>query len=328
MDWGILYQLTFFLALGLLAIVITVFVFAVSQVGRATESASREQQSILLGQKEAKGQQIEKIQQQLEEAKKAGQLDESKLLEELQKTKEDIASYDAQLKRLQERITLIRRRGAVVCPGAFFLTALVLTITASGLAGGQNFIALPLWIISIGALVFGGCRVFRTLGAIEEVTITSQEATGKLPEAVKAALRELEEERKPELQLKFKGKEFPLHVKADSEVKLPLELSVRKGEFAEDIAVHICASPGFDFPKEDTYNLDPDDRYYPNYICLRWQPTGRLVKGLKMTTTKTIKSPPTAGSFKIVYYIFCMGYRSERTELDIIVEESDVPFPE
>ena len=42
MDWGVVYQLTFFLALGLLAIVITIFVFAVSQVGRATESASRE----------------------------------------------------------------------------------------------------------------------------------------------------------------------------------------------------------------------------------------------------------------------------------------------
>lgn len=320
MDWGIVYQLTFFLALGLLAIVVTIFVYAVSQVGRATESASREQQSILLGQKEAQGQQIEKIQQQLEEARKAGHLDEAKLLAELQDTKERITGYDAQLKHLQERIILIRRRGAVVCPGAFFLAALVLTIVASGLAESYNFVAIPLWIISIGALVFGGFRVFKTLGAIEEVTITSQEAMEKLPEVVKAALVALEEEKKPELYLTFKGKEFPLHVDADSEVKLLLELRMRKGEFAEDISVHVCLSPGFDFPNQDTYTLDSDVDRYPNYTCVRWKPTGKLVRGLQFNKTITVKSPPTKGSFKIVYYIFCMGYRSEPTELDIIVE--------
>lgn len=51
---GVVYQLTFFLALGLLATVITIFVFAASQIGRATESASKEQQDILLEQKVAK----------------------------------------------------------------------------------------------------------------------------------------------------------------------------------------------------------------------------------------------------------------------------------
>jgi uncharacterized membrane protein YhiD involved in acid resistance len=38
---GVIYQFTFFLALGLLAIVITVFVFAVSLLGRAMEAAVR-----------------------------------------------------------------------------------------------------------------------------------------------------------------------------------------------------------------------------------------------------------------------------------------------
>jgi hypothetical protein len=318
-DWGIIYQLTFFLALGLLAIVITIFVFAVSQVGRATESASREQQDILLGQKEAEGQQIEKIQEQLEEAKKAGHLDEAKLLAELQNTKEKITSYDTQLKHLQERIILIRRRGAVVCPGAFFLTALVLTILASGLAESQNFVALPLWIISIGALVFGGFGVFRTLGAIEEVTITSREAMEKLPEVVKAALVALEEEKKPELRLTFKGKKFPLHVEADSEVSLPLALEVYKGEFAEDIAVHICAPPGFDFPDRDKYVL-PEDHDHPNYVGTIWY-REKAMRGLRYHNTVTMKVPSKKGTFKIAYYIFCRGFWTVTpTELDVIVE--------
>ena len=319
MDWGIIYQLTFFLVLGLLAIVVTIFVFAVSQVGRATESASREQQDILLGQKEAKGQQIEEIQQQLEEAKEAGQLDESKLLAELQNTKEKITGYDAQLKHLQERIILIRRRGAVVWPGAFFLAALVLTILASGLAESQNLVALPLWIISIGALVFGGFRVFRTLGAIEEVTITSKEAMEKLPEVVKAALMALEEEKKPELSLIFRDKEFPLHMKADSEVSLQLALEVYKGEFAEDIAIHICAPPGFDFPDQDKYVLTADHAY-PNYVATIWR-KDRAIRGLTHMNTVTMKAPSKKGTFKIAYYIFCRGFWTPTpTELEVIVE--------
>lgn len=314
-----IYQLTFFLALGLLAIVITIFVFAVSQVGAATESASREQQDILLKKKEAKVRQIEKIQERLEEARKVGHLDESKLLEELQNTKEESAGYDTELKRLQERITLIRRKGAVIWPGAFFLTALVLTTTATGLAEGQNPIALPLWIISIGILVFGIYRVFRTLGAIEEVTITSQEAREKLPEAVKIALRAIEEERKPELYLTFKGIKFPLHVKADSEVSLPLELGVRKGEFAENVSVVIGAPQGFDFPKQDTVVL-PSDHDYPNYICRVWE-VGTVIRGLVTYRTITIKSPPTVGSFNMIYYTFCRGFRTiPPIELKIIVE--------
>ena len=36
-----IYQLTFFLALGLLAIVVTIFVFAISLLGRAMETAAR-----------------------------------------------------------------------------------------------------------------------------------------------------------------------------------------------------------------------------------------------------------------------------------------------
>lgn len=316
---GIVYQLTFFLALGLLAIVVTIFVFAVSQIGRATASASKEQGDILLKQKKAKGRQIEKIQKRLEEARKVGHLDESKLLKEFQDTKEEIASYDAQLNHLQKRIVLIRRRGAVACPGAFFLATLVLTTTASALVESQSFVALLLWIISIGTLAFGSFRVFRTLGAIEEVTITSEEAMEKLPEAVKLALRELEEERKPELSLEFKGKKFPLHVKTDSEESLTLSLDLAKGDFAEDVVVHIGVPPGFDFPGLDTYTLPPDHDY-PNYICTRWN-QGEVMPGLAYQMKITIKSPSTAGSFNMIYYIFCRGsWTIKPTELEIIVE--------
>jgi hypothetical protein len=315
-DCGIVYQLTFFLALGLLAIVITVFVFAVSQVGRATESASKEQQDILLKQKEAKGKQIEKIQGQLEEARKVGHLDEAKLLTELQNTKEEIAGYDAQLRHLQERIMLIRRKGAVVCPGVFFITALVLTITASGLADGQNFIALPLWIISIGALVFGGSRVFRTLGAIEEVTITSQEAMEKLPEAVKVALRELEEEKKPELEIKFKGAQPPFQMKAKSEMLIKILVGITKGDVARNAVVAFWAPPVFKFP--DSPRSLPSEKY-TSYVSTSI-PLGDIIRPTRTTCSIKLKAPSQPSSYTMAYRLFCEGFDSDYKEFKIIVE--------
>jgi len=184
---GIVYQLTFFFVLGLLAIIVAIFVFSVSQIGRATESASKEQQDILNKQKEAKIKQIEQIEQQLAKAKKVGQLNESELKEEIKKSKEEISSYNTQLTHIKERVDLIRRKGAVIYPGIAFITSIILSISASGLFETETHltVALWLWIFSIIILVFGIYRVFRTLGAIEQVTVTSQEAIEKLPEAVK-----------------------------------------------------------------------------------------------------------------------------------------------
>lgn len=318
MTMGVVYQLTFFLALGLLAIVVTVFVFAVSLVGRATESASKEQEDILLKQKEAKGQQIEKIQKQLEEARKKGQLDESKLLAELQNTKGEIAGYDAQLKHLQERITLIRRRGAVVCPGIFFLTALVLTIAASGLADSHNFAAISLWIISIGALVFGGFRVFRTLGAIEEVTITSKEAAEKLPEAVKVALKELEEERKPALELTFKDAQPPFHIKAKSTMLIKFNIGLSKGDIARKPAVYFLAPPGFEFP-DSPEGLPPQGKEYADYVCTAIECVD-IPKGVYLLRGVKIKAPSEPKKYSLWHSLVCEGFDGNYEKFEVVVE--------
>lgn len=301
MDWGIVYQLTFFLALGLLAIVVTIFVFAVSQVGRATASSSKEQQDILLQQKKAKAKRIESIERQVTKAKKTGNIDLSKLLSELKSLTEESAEYEAQLRHIQERIMLISRKGAVVCPGVFFLAALALTVVASGLTGSQNLVALPLWIISVGALAFGGFRVFRTLGAIEEVTITSQEAMEKLPEAVKVALRELEEERKPELGLTFMAQQPPFHVKVDSETKIKFRVSLIKGDVADDTVVAFLVPPGFSFPGIESIIQDADHHIAPQFVTARVDYREPVRRGMSLTRELVVKAPSKAGQFEAYY---------------------------
>lgn len=62
--------LAYYLAVGLLAILIAIYVFAVTQIGKATETMSIRQRDILNQQKESKEEQIEKMQEQLDEARK------------------------------------------------------------------------------------------------------------------------------------------------------------------------------------------------------------------------------------------------------------------
>ena len=87
---GIVYQMTFFLGLGLIALVITIFVLAASQVGKATEAAAREQKEMLSKQKKAKEEHITKLVRKLDKAEKAGHLDGKEFTDELDRRKKEI----------------------------------------------------------------------------------------------------------------------------------------------------------------------------------------------------------------------------------------------
>lgn len=322
---GIIYQLTFLVGLALLGIVITIFVFAVAQLGRATEVSSRERQAILSQAEETRAKRIESIGEQIAKAKKTGSLDSSKLSSELQNLTKERTEYEAELKRIQGKLERMKVKGGVLRPGAFFLVTLILSGLAIVLTEGQNYIAVPLWSVSIATLCYGSWEVYKNLRAIEEVTITSQEAVEKLPEAVKRAIWELEEEKKPELKLRLEGKEFPLHVETDSEVELTLMLDMLKGDSAEDINVHFAVPPSFVFPHEKNTVILTSDIGYPDYIDFLWK-KDKIIQGLVYRKRVTIKTPPTAGKFNLVYWIFCRGFRTEATELEIVVKELDIPF--
>ncbi len=322
---GIVYQLTFFVALGLLATVVTIFVFAVSQVGRATESASRQQQSILLKQKKAETSRIDRIQAQLEEAKKTGQLDEPKLSKELEETKQDIIGYDTELRRIHERIVLIRRKGAVIYPGAGFLVTLALSVAASGLTEAQDLstLALWLWIISICSLAFGVYRVFRTLGAIEEVTITSKEAIEKLPEAVKIALRELEEEKRPELELVFVD-EPPFRVETQSERLIEYSVRLSRGDIARDVIAAFFTPANFEYPDNPAKLAVPQTKY-EDYNSARIN-LGDIKRPFAHPKSLKLKAPAEPGHYIAAYKLYCEGYFSDFVEFEIEVEEQEIPF--
>ena len=69
---GAVYQLTFFFGLVLLAIFITVFVFAVSLLGRAMEAAATVERSKVEERKENNIKEMSAIRKEIQKAKKKG----------------------------------------------------------------------------------------------------------------------------------------------------------------------------------------------------------------------------------------------------------------
>lgn len=317
---GIAYQLTFFLALTLLAIVITVFVFAVSLLGRAVEAAAESESDKLAERKEDNAKQMAAIKKEIEESEASGQIPKG-LIHRLKKLEKRDEKFEKELSKIKRAPELLTVRGAVVHPGISLGIALVFT----GLAWYLSSLAIPtvpviIWILGLAAIGYSISRIYKSLRVVESVAITSEEAALiREKEALKMAFREHEEAKKPKLELMFEGKEFPLHVKADSEVKLTLMIHMLKGDSAEDVSVHFAIPPSFDFPHEkDTTTLAPDSGY-PDYVDVLWQKE-KVIRGLVYRRRLTIKTPPTADRFNFVYWIFCKGFRTEPTELEIIVE--------
>lgn len=314
---GGIYQLTFFLALALLAVVVTIFVYAVSQVGRATNLASKEQEVILWQQKEAKKRRIEELQKRLEEAKETGHLDKFRLIDEILKTEWEIASYNDKLKHLEERVTLLTRRGAVIWPSGFFAATLALNIIASGIAASQNPAAFTLWLVSLGTLGYGIFRVFKTLGAIQEVTISSEEALEKLPEAVKKALKELEEEKKPILKLGFLEAQPPFHAEIESEMAIKFNIGLSRGDIARKISIAFYAPPGFEFldsPKGPLPSIQ-----YTDYVSTAFE-YEEILQGFEKRGKAKFKTPTQPDHYTLLYRLRCEGFDSGYTELEVIID--------
>ncbi len=68
----VIYQLTFFFALALLAILITVFVFAVSLLGRALETAARNEREKIAERKENNAKEMAVVQKGIKKLRRAG----------------------------------------------------------------------------------------------------------------------------------------------------------------------------------------------------------------------------------------------------------------
>ena len=319
MDWGIMYQATFFLAIATLAILVTIFVFSSSLLGRAIERAAQDQKKLREEQEQSYNERIKEAQVELKKAEKTGDPQKAqKALRDLVKEKEE---FEKKSKAIEKGYSVFTTRRGVAHPGLLLFLSLILSAVAWGFSGGSwQWLTFYLWGAALLAMGWGGYRLYFSLKKIEEVAITSEEAALKREaEAFELALTEYEEKRKPKLALIFRDEQPPFYIKSGEELIIKFGLALTQGDIAKKPAVYFLAPPGFDFPGRKTRLQSQDRKTVGGYITTEFEYEDRR-KGKSITKRISIKAPSDTGRFSLWYRLICEGFDSGYKEFEVVVE--------
>ena len=314
-----IYDITMFLCIALLAVVVTVFVVAVSFLGRAIEEASREQAEIKQEEAKERDKTIEEMRAKLDQAKAPAEI--RKLRRDLERYEKEARKFEEASRKAAGRYRPLTVEGSVLYPGVLFVISLVL-------AGGARYAtttttlewtAWVLWGLSLPALAFGCYRIHQSLKAVQSVAMVTEEAQHKrMVEALVVALDQHEEARRPALELEFREKQPPFSFKRDTEEIIKVRVILAKGDVARKAEAWFLAPEGFDFPGADKWNQPDDFTTLPGALTTKFE-LGDMKRLTYETRNLKIKAPPKAGEFRLFYELKCEGFNSKCEEFVVKV---------
>ncbi len=319
MDWAIIYQITALLALTLLAIVITIFVFASSLLGLAVESAAKEEN-------DSRAAQDREIQKQVEQAKKdlnqaaegTGEFRQAdKTLRKLINQKD---KFEKETRRIRQGYEVFKTKGGVLYPGILLLISVVLSTLAWGFSTGTHQSAsLWLWGFGLAVLGFGLYRIYLGLKKIESVAVTSEQAAlTRMTRALGTALEKHDEVTKPEVRFVFEGGGLPFHCKKESTLEVKLDLTLMKGDIVERVEVLFFAPQGFSFPNREMWSQDSD--YWIASACTCRVIVADILFGVTRVVRLELKAPAQTGTFTLAYSAHYSGWKGKLEKFEVVVE--------
>lgn len=328
MDWGVIAQAIFFLAIGFIAIIVTMFVFATSLLGLGVKKASSEKKTIQEEQKQKTSVELEKIQEQLNKAKQANNSQEvEKLGKEVSKLAKQLKMDEKSLASIPNRYSRPFTVGAGVAqPGIGFLLASILSGIAWSLFNRQpqvgidfqnTFLLIGLAII---AIIYGVSRLYYNLKAIQEVAITSEEAVlGRMTEAVKTAYREYADENKPEMELEFREPKPPIQIVQGSTVTITFTCKLVNGDKGQDARVVFYAPKSFTFIPVKKKTSWARLLTYEDGSSIECAMGEDLYPSFAYYASVTMTAPQETGLFMFSYGLHCLGFTSQSKTFEVSV---------
>jgi hypothetical protein len=323
MDWGIIAESIFFMAIALLAVVVTIFVFSASLLGRAVEAYKQQKKSLLQQQLDYLNLQVSMAEEQIKRFKSS---DESSLKEkdkDMRALKEAIKQrkkFNKDSSNIESGFKVFQVSGGVIYPSCFFLSSILFSSLAWGIAatdkssfkiGVWGFQSIPfIDAFVILAIIFIGLGIYRiyfSLRNIQNVAITSEEAALKrYIEAFKVAQIELEKEHKPELYVKLIEPQLPFKVKHGENFDIELRIGLSRGEVARQTSAVIAILKEFELVDGVAWKRFKATDYpdHQGYSSLKaWDILGSVWHA----SYATIKCPMKTGKYTFWYWAFCEG---------------------
>ena len=319
MDWTIVYQVTTFLAIALLAIVVTIFVLASSLLGLAVERAAKEENDRRAAQNREIEEQVEQAKMDLNNAAEGtGEFEQAvKTLRDLINKKK---KFEKETKHIRRGYEVFKPKGGVLYPGIPLLASLVLSVLAWGFSMGTYQSVSPyLWGFGMAALCFSLYRIYFGLKKIESVAVTSEQAAlTKMTTAVRVALEEHAEATKPKLRFRFLDKEPPFHVKKDSTLDIRCGIKLIQGNIVRAPEIWFFAPRDFSFLDRKTWHQDAS--WDIPSACTCKITVIDTLPGIQNSATIKLKTLAKKGTFTLGYAMHYEGAEDEMQTFEVVVE--------
>lgn len=249
-----LYQATFYLSTVLLAVTITVFVLAVSLLGRAVRISTVEQEK---NQKEVLSISQASMRELEERFKKASKDQSQPDITSIQKSINRIKSLQrrSRLKLLWICIkpNFLRVPLGVLLPGLLFIIAIASSALAIYFESTSHITALSFWYVSMVVMIIGTIFIILTLVVTQSVSVTSEETSHvRQKEVFISALREYDESQKPILILEFSNEQPPFTLSVDQQKEIDFSIRLTRGDIARKPEIWFFAPAEFGFPGKET----------------------------------------------------------------------------
>lgn len=314
-----------FLCLTLLAIVIAIFILAVSFLGRALEQARKEREEAAeLGKKQANelarhlDEIIAEVQIKLKGTEAAEAI--SALEKELEQYKKQKKESKKQLKRAVSRY---KRYMLLTVPRGVLPTSLLLLVSFSLAAMAKLFttpVSYAPLVVSLLVLGWACLRIYLSLLTVQEVAVTTEEAQfSRETEALETALEIHEAKKRPELKLNLIAPPLPFRFKQSTEVIINFWVELIKGDVGKAMEVYFFADTGFEFPGRKIFYQKPGTRK-PGTLTTMID-MGDIKRGISHPLDLKIKTPSEAGQFSLEFRIICEGFSGDIEEFPIEIIE-------
>ena len=312
-----------FASLTLLAIIVAIFVLAASLLGRAIHQASEEQRRESEREKDEAEAQAAKLGKAIAEVQK--KLNSADTAEAINSLKKELRQYEKECKASKKKSRKAARRygryrvltvqWGILPSSVLVLVSLVLA--AAGDAVTDDVAGYALLSLS-GLLLVGACyRIYQSLGVVQGVAVTTEEAQfEREAQALGAALERHEEKRRPRLALNFRDRKPPYTFKVGAEEVITFVVSLKRGDIARHASVLFFAPEGFEFPGKTTWRQHADFSPLPNALTAE-VPLGDLIAAISFAQSVTMKLPAKVGVYTVKYRLCCEGFEGEYEQIQV-----------
>jgi hypothetical protein len=329
MDWGIVYQALFFLDIALLAIVITIFVFASSLLGRSIELTKKQHEVAIAAEEKERQESIKNAREMINTLSMKPLADKNevgKAQESFDALTKKFKEFDKKSKSIMKQYSLFTVNGGIGQQSILFLLSGILSGIAwsvnssSELAGVNPKLVLTtvLFGLSVICVATGLWRLYSLLKRIQEVALTSEEAASRqMIEAFKTAQRQIMIELKPKLSMSLINK-LPISLKSGEKIEIEFAIDLEKGNFANNIESVIIVPKGFELESNrgKVGAQSPTAAYCPGQPRCQFTTT-QLLLATTWRNSCTLKATQQNGNYEILYRVQCEGYVSDSHSFQI-----------